>query len=94
MALAITLVVTLGEMDLSFPSVMAFSAWVFGTVLVSTGNIFLAVLACLAVGAAAGLLNALLIVKINIPSLVATIGTMFFFRGLVNVCASGQGISR
>lgn len=93
MALAITLVVTLGDMDLSFPSVMAFSAWIFGTVLVGSGNIYLAALACLAVGVAAGLLNALLVVQINIPSLVATIGTMFFFRGLVNVCAAGEGIS-
>ncbi len=93
MALALTLVVTLGEMDLSFPSVMAFSAWVFGTVFVESGNIYLAVLACLLTGILAGLLNAFLIVKINIPSLVATIGTMFFFRGMVNVCAAGHGIS-
>ena len=93
MALALTFVVTLGEMDLSFPSVLAFSAWIFGKVFEITGNIWLAVLACFAVGIAAGALNALLIVKIGIPSLVATIGTMFFFRGLVNVCAQGKGIS-
>lgn len=93
MALALTFVVTLGEMDLSFPSVLAFSAWIFGKVLEITGNIWIALLACLAVGLAAGALNSLLIVKIGIPSLVATIGTMFFFRGLVNVCAQGKGIS-
>ncbi|MGI6113908.1 MAG: ABC transporter permease [Mahellales bacterium] len=93
MALAMTLVVTLGEMDLSFPSVLAFSSWIFGMVFVSTGSILLAVIACLATGVVAGLLNALLIVKIGIPSLVTTIGTQFFFRGLVNVCASGEGIS-
>ena len=93
MALALTFVVTLGEMDLSFPSVLAFSAWIFGKVFEKTGNIWLALLACLATGLAAGALNSLLIVKIGIPSLVATIGTMFFFRGLVNVCAQGKGIS-
>ncbi|PIE33638.1 sugar ABC transporter permease [candidate division KSB3 bacterium] len=93
MALALTFVVTLGEMDLSFPSVLAFSAWVFGKVLTSTGNIWLGVLACFAIGLLAGALNSLLIVKIGIPSLVATIGTMFFFRGLVNVFAQGKGIS-
>lgn len=92
MALALTLVVTLGQMDLSFPSVLAFSAWVFGKVFEKTGNIWLALLACFTVGIAAGALNSLLIVKIGIPSLVATIGTMFFFRGLVNVCAQGKGI--
>ena len=80
MALAMTLVVTLGEMDLSFPSVLALSALVFGKIFMVTGNIWLAVLACLMIGLAAGALNAVLIVRVGIPSLVATIGTMFFFR--------------
>jgi simple sugar transport system permease protein len=93
LALALTLVVTLGEMDLSFPSVLAFSAWVFGTVFTLSGSMILAVLCCLSVGLVAGFLNSILIVHIRIPSLVATIGTMFFFRGLVNVCAQGRGIT-
>ena len=93
MALSMTLVVTLGEMDLSFPSVLAFAAWVMGRVLEVTHHIWLAVLACLIIGALAGVINAVLIVRIGIPSLVATIGTQFFFRGLVNVCAQGRGIS-
>ena len=93
MALAMTLVVTLGEMDLSFPSVLALSALVFGKVFMLTGNIWLAVLVCLTIGLLAGALNAVLIVRVGIPSLVATIGTMFFFRGMVNVIAQGKGIS-
>lgn len=93
LALAMTFVVILGEMDLSFPSVLAFSAWVFGKVLELAGNVWLAAFASLATGVVAGLLNSLLIVKVRIPSLVATIGTQFFFRGLVNVCAEGKGIS-
>jgi len=92
MALAMTPVVTLGEMDLSFPSVLALSALLFGKVFVLTGNIWLAVLVCLAIGLLAGALNAVLIVRVGIPSLVATIGTMFFFRGMVNVIAQGKGI--
>jgi simple sugar transport system permease protein len=92
MALAMTLVVTLGEMDLSFPSVLALSALVFGKVFMLTDNIWLAVLVCLATGLLAGALNAVLIVRVGIPSLVATIGTMFFFRGMVNVIAQGKGI--
>ena len=54
MALAMTLVVTLGQIDLSFPSVLAFSAWMFGKVFEVTGNIWLAALVCLAIGVAAG----------------------------------------
>ena len=93
MALAMTLVVTLGEMDLSFPSVLALSALVFGKVFTVTGNIGLAALVCLIIGLTAGAINAVLIVRIGIPSLVATIGTMFFFRGLVNIIAQGKGIA-
>src|SRR5210317_515392 len=93
MALAMTLAVTLGEMDLSFPSVLALSALVFGKVFTLTGNIWLAALVCVLIGLAAGAINALLIVRVGIPSLVATIGTMFFFRGMVNVIAQGKGIA-
>jgi simple sugar transport system permease protein len=92
MALAMTPVVTLGEMDLSFPSVLALSALLFGKVFTLTGNIWLAVLVCLTIGVLAGALNAFLIIWVGIPSLVATIGTMFFFRGMVNVIAQGKGI--
>jgi simple sugar transport system permease protein len=93
MALSMTFIVTLGLIDLSFPSVVALGAWLFGTVFHMTGSVFPALLAAVAIGLAAGAVNAFLIVKINIPSLVATIGTMFFFRGLANVLAQGKGIS-
>ena len=74
MALSMTLVVTLGEMDLSFPSVLALSALLFGKVFAFTGNIWFAALVCLMVGVVSGALNSLLIVRVGIPSLVATIG--------------------
>ncbi len=93
MALAMTLVVILGEIDLSFPSVLAVACWIFGKTLETTGYIWLAAFAALAFGVLAGFLNSLLIVRIGIPSIVATIGTMFFWRGAVNVLAEGQGIS-
>ncbi len=93
MALSATLVVTLGEIDLSFPSVLGISSYVFGTVFVASGSFALAFVACLAVGAIAGLGNGLLVAKIGIPSIVATIGTMFLWRGLVNVLAEGKGIA-
>ena len=99
MALAITFVIISGEMDLSFPSIMGFSGWVFAklsNVLVDRGTdpnltILAAMLACLGTGLGAGLLNGLIVNKIRIPSLVATIGTMFFWRGMVNVCGQGFG---
>jgi len=99
MALAITLVIIAGEMDLSFPSIMGFSGWVFAklsNVMIDRGMnpelvIVIAMLACFITGILGGVLNGTLIVKVRIPSLVATIGTMFFWRGLVNVCGQGYG---
>jgi simple sugar transport system permease protein len=93
MSLGMTFVIILGEMDLSFPSVFAFAGLVFAKMFQLTGNLVVSILVCLAVGVLAGLFNAFLVLTIGIPSLVATIGTMFLFRGLVNVGAEGQGIS-
>ncbi|VAW10773.1 Ribose ABC transport system, permease protein RbsC (TC 3.A.1.2.1) [hydrothermal vent metagenome] len=93
LALAVTFIVTLGEIDLSFPSVMGVSAWTFGTVFVATGSMGLAMVGCIAVGMACGMLNGLIITRIGVPSIVATIGTMFLWRGMVNVLAQGKGIA-
>ena len=92
-ALSMTFVVTLGEIDLSFPSVLGFSSWVFGTVFVASESFGLALAVCLLVGLAAGLVNGLLVAKVGIPSIVTTIGTMFLWRGLVNIAAEGKGIA-
>jgi simple sugar transport system permease protein len=44
-------------------------------------------------GLAAGALNGIIVNRVRIPSLVATIGTMFFWRGMVNVCGQGFGLT-
>lgn len=93
MALALTLIVTCGEMDLSFPSIMGFAGWVFASVFKTTGNIYVALFSCLMVGVVGGIINGTLVVKIGIPSLIATIGTMFFWRGMVMVCSQGVGLT-
>ncbi len=93
-AISATFVVTLGEIDLSFPSIVGITSLTFGMVLTGTeGNFFLAFLASMSLGMFAGLINGLLVTKIGIPSIVATIGTLFFWRGLVNVVAQGSGIA-
>ncbi len=93
MALAITPIVILGEIDMSFPSVLAVSACVFSNVFVNTGYIWIAIVLGLLTGLFAGFINSILIVRFGIPSMVATLGTMFFWRGIVNVLGEGRGIS-
>ena len=92
MALPLTFIIIIGEIDLSFPSTMAFGMMAFDVVFISTGNVYLGFLACILAGAAAGYLNGLIVVKIGIPSLVATIGTQFLLRGIVMVVTNGAGI--
>jgi simple sugar transport system permease protein len=91
MALPLTMVIIAGEMDLSFPSIMAIGMVAFIFIFEPTGNVSLAIIAALAAGVAAGVLNGGLVVGIGIPSLVATIGTQFFLRGLSLVLLEGQG---
>ncbi len=93
MAISATYVITLGEIDLSFPSVLGISSWVFGTVFVTTDSFALAIVLCLAVGLITGMINGLIITRIGVPSIVATIGTMFLWRGLVNLMSQGKGIA-
>ncbi len=86
-ALALTLVVIAREIDLSFGSVMAVGSWVF----VSTGQPELGLIAGLAAGLGVGLLNGLIVVGFGVPSLVLTIGTWFFWGGIVLYGTGGKG---
>jgi simple sugar transport system permease protein len=89
MAMPLTIAVIAGEIDLSFPSIMAMGMVSFILVYDSTGMIWLAFITALATGIIGGLLNGLIVVFIGIPSLVATIGTQFFWRGMVLVLSQG-----
>ena len=93
MALPLTLVIIAKEIDLSFPSVMSFGMLAFTIVLTATRNVVLALVALLLAGLLAGLLNGLLVARVGIPALVATIGTSFFWRGVVLVSTGGNGSS-
>lgn len=86
-ALTLTLVVIAREIDLSFGSVMAVGAWVF----IATGQPELGLVAGLAAGLGVGLLNGIIVVRFGIPSLVATIGTWFFWAGIVLYGTGGKG---
>jgi simple sugar transport system permease protein len=100
LAIPLTIVVIAGEMDLSFPSIMAMGMVAFyytynGTVFLNspTLQVFLALIAALLTGSAIGWINGFIIVKFGIPSLVVTIGTQFFWRGAVLVLTQGGNFS-
>jgi rhamnose transport system permease protein len=92
MALVLTLVIIVGEIDLSPASGMALSACAFAAVLQAGVPFPLAVLICLGLGLLLGLFNAFLVVFLRLPSLIATIGTLIFYRGLAQVLAGDASI--
>lgn len=92
MALVLTLVIISGEIDLSPASSMALTACVFAAVLQAGVPFPLAVLICLGLGFLLGLFNAFLVVYLRLPSLIATIGTLTFYRGLAQVLAGDASI--
>lgn len=91
MAIPLTLVIIAKEIDLSFPSVMAWGMAAYNAVFIVSHNVWLGFIACLLAGLLAGWLNGVIVVRLGIPSLVATIGTQFFWRGVVMVVTNGQG---
>jgi simple sugar transport system permease protein len=93
MAVSLTFVVITGEIDLSFPSVMALGTATFCLATYYGGAPWwLGVIVGMLTGVACGLLNGFLVASLNIPSLVITIGTQFLFRGLELVLMNGTGV--
>jgi simple sugar transport system permease protein len=91
-AIPLTLIIITGEIDLSFGSIMAWGMTGFDVVYLATHNFYLGFVACLLAGLLAGLINGLIVVKVGIPSLVATIGTQFFWAGTVILVTNAQGL--
>jgi simple sugar transport system permease protein len=91
-AIAMTLSVVCGEMDMCFPSTIAISGFVFAWVWTFTGSVLLSIGAGLAVGTLVGWINGFIVVRIGVPSIMATIGTQFFWRGLIMLLCTGLAI--
>ena len=75
MALGLTFVITAGEIDLSFPAIMAFSGYIFSVLFRATGNILFSLILSLVVGMAIGFINGIIIGKIGVPSIIVTLST-------------------
>jgi rhamnose transport system permease protein len=90
LALALTPIMITGGIDLSVGSVMGLSAVVFGVLWRDGGwPIAGAAGAALLLGCLAGLLNALLITRLNLPPLIVTLGSLSLFRGIAEGITKG-----
>lgn len=91
-ALVLTMVVISGEIDLSPAANMALSACIFAWVLDAGAPLPLAIVAGLLAGLAMGAINAFMSIRMQLPSIIVTIGTLIFFRGLAQVIAGDRSI--
>ncbi len=90
LAVGLTFVICAGEIDLSFPSVIAFSGFVFALLFKEYELGWLAVLIALASGLLIGFVNGVLVAVIGIPSFIATLATQFFWSGMATVLSGGK----
>jgi len=93
MALPLALVVVAAEIDLSVASVLALSSAVMGQLWNAGYPVELIIPICVAVGAACGTLNGVLVTRFGLPSLAVTIGTLSLFRGLAFVVIGDESVT-
>jgi simple sugar transport system permease protein len=93
LAVALTLVIAAGEIDLSFPSVIALSGWVLGYCIHELNSPWVGLVLALAAGALVGYVNGVLIARVGIPSIIATLATQFLWGGLTTVFSQGLSYS-
>ena len=83
LALPMAYILLLGDIDLSVGGNVCLSATVLGIVYNTTGNMVLAIAACLATGALCGALNGILLTKFTeMAPMIVTLATNIIFRGV------------
>ena len=93
MVVPLVFVVTSGEIDLSFPATMGFTAWMFALVVQAGYDPFLGLAAAIVTGIFLGFIVGSLVVYANLSSLIATLGMNFMLRGLILIFTEGKSIS-
>jgi len=93
MALPLTLIIILGEIDLSVESMAGLSSAALGFMWAEGVPLEIGIPAVLVMGAVGGLLNGTLVALGGLPSLVVTLGTLALFRGLALIILGPRGVS-
>ncbi len=86
-------VVTVGEIDLSFPATMGFAAWIFALLVQAGVDPFLAIVAAVVTGIALGTCVGMIVVYAGLSSLIATLGMNYMLRGLIMIITQGKSIA-
>lgn len=99
MAVGMTLVIASGGIDLSVGAIYALAGVTMGLVGRLMGpdtgsgvTVVVALLVAVGVGAEAGLINGLMIVGLDVPPFIITLGTMWVLRGIAFVASRAESI--
>jgi rhamnose transport system permease protein len=93
MALGLTTVVVVGEIDISLPAILALGNILFAKLSVLDMPLTLALPIVLLACMAAGLLNGALVVAFGLPSLAVTLGAMGAYRALALLFGGQEGFA-
>lgn len=91
-AFGMTYVILAAELDLSVGSGLALVSVITALVLRDVGSLPLAILAGLGTGLALGLFNGLVVTKLEVPSFIATLGTLVIAHGIALALTNGAVI--
>jgi rhamnose transport system permease protein len=90
-AIGLTVVVIVGEIDISLPATLALGNILFARMSLAEVPLILALPLVLAVCSAAGALNGFLVVRFGLPSLAVTLGAMGAYRALALLLGGQEG---
>ncbi len=85
-------ILTGGNIDLSVGSVVCFTGAIGAMLLKGGTNLWLAVIAMMAIGLAVGSFQGFWIAKVHVPAFIATLAGMYVFRGLSNTVLGGYAV--
>lgn len=91
-ALGENLVILAGEIDVSVGSILALAGFAAGPVAVATDNLWLTLAVAVPVGCAAGLINGLIVAWTPVPSIVATLGTLYVYQGIALLLSGSHNV--
>jgi rhamnose transport system permease protein len=92
-AMIMTFIIITGNIDISVASIMGFSSVSMAALFAGGANIWVAVLFGLAIATLCGLLNGLIITKLELPSMIITLAMFSFYRGIAYVILGDQAVS-
>lgn len=93
LGISMTMVIIVGEIDLSIGSLVCLCGIIAGVVIKNTGEILFGVAAAIITGLAIGLFNGIMITVGKMASFIVTLGTMMMARSIAFVISEGRVLS-